>query len=243
MTRWLALVLMILIGADAAAATSEADYAKRRQILVKRIEASVRATQDYIGRTRLDDRVMAAIGRVPRHAFVPESERSNAYENRPLPIGYGQTISQPYIVALMTDLLALGADSVVLEIGTGSAYQAAVLAELVAQVYTIEIIAPLGRAARQRLARLGYDNVEVRIGDGYFGWPEHAPFDAIMVTAAASHVPRPLIDQLKLGGRLIIPVGDRFLTQQLILIEKHDDGTVTTTQVLPVRFVPLVRAE
>ena len=243
MTRWLAMALMILVGPAAAAATSEADYATRRQILVERIAADVRATRDYIGRARLDDRVMAAIGRVPRHEFVPDSARSYAYENRPLPIGYGQTISQPYIVALMTDLLALGADSVVLEIGTGSAYQAAVLAELVARVYTIEIIEPLGRAARARLARLGYDNVEVRIGDGYYGWAEHAPFDAIMVTAAASHVPRPLLGQLKPGGRLVIPVGDRFLTQQLILIEKHADGTMTTTQVLPVRFVPLVRAD
>ena len=243
MTRWLAIALMILVGPATAAATSEADYATRRQILVERIAADVRATRDYIGRTRLDNRVMAAIGRVPRHEFVPDSARSYAYENRPLPIGYGQTISQPYIVALMTDLLAIGEDSVVLEIGTGSAYQAAVLADLVDRVYTIEIVEPLGRAARRRLARLGYDNVEVRIGDGYDGWAEHAPFDAIMVTAAASHVPAPLIGQLKPGGRLVIPVGDRFFTQQLILIEKHDDGALTITQVLPVRFVPLVRAE
>ena len=243
MIRWLATALIILVVPATAAATSEADYAKRRQILVERIAADVRATRDYIGTARLDDRVMAAIGHVPRHEFVPESEQSYAYENRPLPIGYGQTISQPYIVALMTDLLAVGEDSVVLEIGTGSGYQAAVLAELVAQVYTIEIVEPLGRAARARLARLGYDNVEVRIGDGYYGWAEHAPFDAIMVTAAASHVPRPLIDQLEPGGRLVIPVGDRFLTQQLILIEKRADGALTTTQVLPVRFVPLVRAE
>ena len=243
MIRWLATALIILVVPATAAATSEADYAKRRQILVERIAADVRATRDYIGTARLDDRVMAAIGHVPRHEFVPESEQSYAYENRPLPIGYGQTISQPYIVALMTDLLAVGEDSVVLEIGTGSGYQAAVLAELVAQVYTIEIVEPLGRAARARLARLGYDNVEVRIADGYFGWAEHAPFDAIIVTAAASHVPRPLIDQLEPGGRLVIPVGDRFLTQQLILIEKHADGAMTATQVLPVRFVPLVRAE
>ena len=243
MTRWLAIALITLVGPATAAATSEADYAERRRVLVERIEADVRATRNYIGKARLDDRVMAAIGRVPRHEFVPESERDYAYENRPLPIGYGQTISQPYIVALMTDLLALGEDSVVLEIGTGSAYQAAVLAELVARVYTIEIIAPLGRAARARLARLGYDNVEVHIGDGYLGWAEHAPFNAIMVTAAASHVPPPLLGQLKPGGRLVIPVGDRFFTQQLILIEKHADGTMTTIQVLPVRFVPLVRAE
>ena len=235
------LVLALLV--SAAAAAGEPDYDRLRKELIENIEADVRATRTHIGKARLDERVMAALARVPRHEFVPEGVRPYAYLNRPLPIGYGQTISQPYIVALMTDLLALDEDSVVLEIGTGSAYQAAVLAELVAQVYTIEIIAPLGRAARQRLARLGYDNVEVRIGDGYLGWEEHAPFDAIMVTAAASHVPPPLVRQLKPGGRLVIPVGDRFFTQQLILIEKHADGTLTATQVLPVRFVPLVRAE
>ena len=225
------------------AASGGQDYAESRRLLIESIEDDVRATAAYIGRARLDDRVMAALARVPRHEFVPEGVRSYAYENRPLPIGYGQTISQPYIVALMTDLLALGEDSVVLEIGTGSAYQAAVLAELADRVYTIEIVEPLGSAARRRLARLGYDNVEVRIGDGYDGWAEHAPFDAIMVTAAASHVPPPLLGQLKPGGRLVIPVGDRFFTQQLILIDKRDDGALTMTQVLPVRFVPLLRAD
>ena len=237
------LVLALLVAVAPVAASGGQDYAESRRVLIESIEDDVRATTAYIGKARLDDRVMAAMARVPRHEFVPERVRRYAYENRPLPIGYGQTISQPYIVALMTDLLALGEDSVVLEIGTGSAYQAAVLAELVARVYTIEIVEPLGSAARRRLARLGYDNVEVRIGDGYDGWAEHAPFDAIMVTAAASHVPPPLLGQLKPGGRLVIPVGDRFFTQQLILIEKRDDGALTTTQVLPVRFVPLVRAE
>ncbi|MCH7554451.1 MAG: protein-L-isoaspartate(D-aspartate) O-methyltransferase [Proteobacteria bacterium] len=244
--RKLPLVLALLVAVAPVAPVAAAggqDYAELRRVLIESIEDDVRATAAYIGRARLDDRVMAALARVPRHEFVPERVRPYAYENRPLPIGYGQTISQPYIVALMTDLLALGEDSVVLEIGTGSAYQAAVLAELVARVYTIEIVEPLGSAARRRLARLGYDNVEVRIGDGYDGWAEHAPFDAIMVTAAASHVPPPLLGQLKPGGRLVIPVGDRFFTQQLILIEKRDDGALTTTQVLPVRFVPLVRAE
>ena len=237
------LVLALLVAVAPVAASGGQDYAESRRVLIESIEDDVRATTAYIGKARLDDRVMAAMARVPRHEFVPERVRRYAYENRPLPIGYGQTISQPYIVALMTDLLALGEDSVVLEIGTGSAYQAAVLAELVARVYTIEIVEPLGSAARRRLARLGYDNVEVRIGDGYDGWAEHAPFDAIMVTAAASHVPPPLLGQLKPGGRLVIPVGDRFFTQQLILIEKRDDGALTTTQMLPVRFVPLVRAE
>jgi protein-L-isoaspartate(D-aspartate) O-methyltransferase len=176
---------------------------------------------------------------VPRHEFVPERLRRQAYANRPLPIGYGQTISQPYIVALMTDLVEPGADDRVLEIGTGSGYQAAVLATLVGEVYTIEIIEPLGLAARARLERLGYDNVEVRLGDGYYGWPERAPFDAIVVTAAASHVPPPLIQQLKPGGRMVIPVGSRFLVQQLVLVTKDADGRVTTRQLLPVRFVPL----
>jgi protein-L-isoaspartate(D-aspartate) O-methyltransferase len=156
-----------------------------------------------------------------------------------LPIGYGQTISQPYIVALMTDLLKVNSGDVVLELGTGSGYQAAILSGLVKRVYTIEIIEPLARQAKSRLARLGYGNVTTRLGDGYYGWPEYAPFDGIIVTAAASHVPPPLIEQLKPGGRMVIPVGDRFFTQQLLLVEKTADGQITTRQVLPVRFVPL----
>jgi protein-L-isoaspartate(D-aspartate) O-methyltransferase len=244
MKFWLPTVLALLVWAPATAeAASEEDYALRRQSLVLEIEDSVRDTSGFIGKTRLDHRVMEAMATVPRHEFVPDGEKPYAYANRPLPIGYGQTISQPYIVALMTDLLALNKDSRVLEIGTGSAYQAAVLAALAERVYTVEIIEPLGHAARRRLARLGYHNIESRIADGYYGWPDHAPFDGIMVTAAASHVPPPLIRQLAPGGRMVIPVGDRFFTQQLILIEKHHDGSLTTTLVLPVRFVPLVRAE
>ena len=203
------------------------------------IEADVLATSRYLGKQSLTPGVLEAMGNVARHEFVPEAERDVAYENRPLPIGYGQTISQPYIVAIMTDLLELRAGQQVLEIGTGSGYQAAVLAALDANVYTMEIIEPLGRQAAQRLETLGYDRVEARIGDGYYGWPEHAPFDAIIVTAAAGHVPPPLIEQLKPGGRMMIPVGSRFLTQQLVLITKNADGTVTTRQILPVRFVPL----
>ena len=185
---------------------------------------------------------MAVMGQVPRHEFVPEAERRNAYQNRPLPIGYGQTISQPYIVALMTELLALGPNHLVLEIGTGSGYQAAVLAELVARVFTIEIIPELGNEAGLRLQRLGYDNIETRVGDGYYGWSEQGPFDAIIVTAAASHVPPPLVRQLKPGGRMIIPVGGQFMVQHLTLVEKLEDGTVQTHQILPVRFVPFTRA-
>jgi protein-L-isoaspartate(D-aspartate) O-methyltransferase len=215
------------------------EYTQARQYLLDEIERDVQETSLYLDKEALDPRVMAVIGRVPRHEFVPANQRSNAYRNRPLPIGHGQTISQPYIVALMTDLIEPQPDHRVLEIGTGSGYQAAVLAELTGQVYSIEIIEKLGEQATKRLARLGYDNVSVRLGDGYYGWEEHAPFDTIVVTAAASHVPPPLVEQLKPGGRMVIPVGSRFLTQQLVLIEKQQDGQLITQQLLPVRFVPL----
>jgi protein-L-isoaspartate(D-aspartate) O-methyltransferase len=182
---------------------------------------------------------MQTIGKVPRHEYVPEQYREFAYENRPLPIGYGQTISQPYIVALMTDLLAIKPGDRVLEIGTGSGYQAAVLAELASRVYTIEIIEGLAERARKVLFQQGYTNIETRVGDGYYGWEEQAPFDAIIVTAAASHIPPPLVTQLKAGGRMIIPVGSRFMVQQLVLVEKDNAGNVSTRQILPVQFVPL----
>jgi protein-L-isoaspartate(D-aspartate) O-methyltransferase len=178
---------------------------------------------------------------VPRHELVPSRSRDRAYENRPLPIGYGQTISQPYIVALMTDLLQPAADDVVLEVGTGSGYQAAVLAEIVGRVYSVEIVPELARRGAGDLARLGYRNVEVRNGDGYHGWEEHAPFDAIVVTAAASHIPPPLVQQLAPGGRMVIPVGSPFAVQQLTLVEKTPEGRVETRQLLPVSFVPLHR--
>jgi protein-L-isoaspartate(D-aspartate) O-methyltransferase len=179
------------------------------------------------------------MGAIPRHEFVPKGERSNAYQDRPLPIGHGQTISQPYIVALMTELLELNPDDVVLEVGTGSGYQAAVLSPLCREVYTIEIVPALAEQAKANLERLGFANVTVRLGDGYYGWPQHAPFDAIIVTAAASHVPPPLIQQLKPGGRMVIPVGGPFFVQQLIMVEKAADGSVSTRHLLPVRFVPL----
>ena len=222
------------------ASTALADeYAQARQHLVEVIEQDVRATSLYLDKEALDPRVMIAMGKVPRHEFVPATQIPQAYTNRPLPIGYGQTISQPYIVALMSDLIKPQADDRVLEIGTGSGYQAAMLAELTGQVYSMEIIEALGKQAAERLSRLGYDNVTTRIGDGYYGWEEHAPFDAIVVTAAASHVPPPLVAQLKPGGRMIIPVGSRFLTQQLVLIEKTSGGELITRQILPVKFVPL----
>ena len=191
------------------------------------------------GEAPLDEDVMASLGTVERHEFVPARQQPFAYENRPLPIGHGQTISQPYIVALMTDLIKLDSDDVVLEIGTGSGYQAAILAKLVKHVYSIEIIEALADESAARLKRLGYDNVTTTLADGYYGWEAHAPFDAIIVTAAASHVPPPLVQQLAPGGRMIIPIGGRFMTQQLLLLEKTDDDEVITRQVAAVRFVPL----
>jgi protein-L-isoaspartate(D-aspartate) O-methyltransferase len=176
---------------------------------------------------------------VPRHEFVPLDYRSAAYRNTPLPIGHGQTISQPLIVALMTELLQLASTDKVLEVGTGSGYQAAILAVLASEVYTIEIVPELSQMARANLERLGYRNVSTKVGDGYQGWAEHAPFDAIIVTAAASYVPPPLIAQLSSGGRMVIPVGDFF--QELMVLAKHADGTTTTTIITPVRFVPLIR--
>lgn len=214
------------------------DRSVERQRMVNAIEADVRATSRQIGRRALDPAVMSAMRQVPRHQFVPEQVASRAYDNRPLPIGFGQTISQPYIVALMTDLLALSPGAKVLEVGTGSGYQAAVLAHLGHRVFTIEIIPELGRTASERLASLDYPIVG-RIGDGYYGWPEEAPFDAIIVTAAASHIPPPLVEQLAAGGVMVIPVGGPFTVQQLTLVEKGPDGKSKTRQVLPVSFVPL----
>ena len=186
-----------------------------------------------------DPATLEAMRRVPRHEFVPQEQRRLAYRNQPLAIGHGQTISQPYIVAYMTEALDLQASDRVLEIGAGSGYQAAVLAEIVDQVYTVKIIEPLAMSATERLRRLGYDNVTVRQGDGYYGWPEHAPFDAIIVTAAAGHIPRPLLEQLKPGGRLVIPIGPVYAVQSLVLARRDDDGEVRTQQLLPVRFVPM----
>lgn len=214
-------------------------FAEARQDMIREIEADVRRTSLQLDTEALDPRVMQALATVPRHALVPGSLQDVAYENRPLPIGHGQTISQPYIVAIMTDLLKMTPADKVLEVGTGSGYQAAILAELVDRVYTIEIIEALGQQARAGLEALGYENITVRIGDGYYGWQEQAPFDAIVVTAAASHIPPPLIEQLKNGGRMIVPVGSRFMVQQLVLVEKDLQGEVVTRQILPVRFVPL----
>ena len=214
-------------------------YTAQRQAMLREIVLMAKDAGFETGRAKLDGRVLAAMDKVPRHRFVPANYRSEAYDNRPLPIGYGQTISQPYIVALMTDLLNLKPGVSVLEIGTGSGYQAAILAELTQRVYSIEIIEALGRRARQTLSEAGYGGVQLKVGDGYFGWPQAAPFDAIVVTAAAGHVPPPLVKQLKPGGRMIIPVGTAFLTQHLLLVEKQADGSIVSRQILPVRFVPL----
>ena len=227
------------LAAQALAAGAAGDYGSARRGMLEEIRRSVVQTRAATGREALSPRVMQALATVPRHEFVPPELRRRAYENRPLPIGHGQTISQPYIVALMSDLLLVEAGDVVLEIGTGSGYQAAVLAAMGARVYSVEIVAPLAESAKRRLARLGYGGVEVRLGDGYHGWREHAPYDAIIVTAAPVQVPPPLVAQLAPGGRMAIPVGPRFGVQRLLLIEKAGDGRVSTRQVLPVRFVPL----
>lgn len=214
-------------------------FESQRKRMVEEIAAMARVARMDTGRPALAATVMAAMAKVPRHEFVPAAIRRNAYANRPLPIGAGQTISQPFIVALMSDLMQIKPGDKVLEVGTGSGYQAAVLAEMGAAVYTIEIIESLAQEAQARLIRLGYGKVYTRVGDGYQGWPEQAPFDAIMLTAAPRDVPQPLIDQLKPGGLLVVPVGERDGAQSLLLIEKRADGSIARRNVLAVRFVPL----
>jgi protein-L-isoaspartate(D-aspartate) O-methyltransferase len=213
-------------------APSAVDFAAQRQQMVQ---------QQLKPRGINDERVLAAMAKVPREEFVPADERGDAYEDGPLPIGYDQTISQPYIVAFMTEQLRLKPSDRLLEIGSGSGYQAAVLAELVADTYTIEIIEPLAKTAEATLQRLGYKNVHLKVGDGYQGWQEEAPFDAIIVTCAPEKVPQPLMDQLKDGGRMVIPVGERF-AQQLYLLEKKN-GQLKESATLPVRFVPMLREQ
>jgi len=235
---WLVVIGIILL-LFSSHVIAEDTFQRQRQVLVENIKAELMTTGDYLNRKSLDERVFDALRKVPRHEFVPDDQRPHAYEDRPLPIGHGQTISQPYIVAVMTDLLKLKKTDRVLEVGTGSGYQAAILAELADSVYTIEIIEGLGKKAAENLKRTGYDAVHTRIGDGYYGWEAAAPFDGIVVTAVASHIPPPLIKQLKPGGRMIIPVGAQFMTQYLVLVTKDVDEKVTTRQILPVSFVPL----
>lgn len=207
--------------------------------MLEAIKQSVRDTADYTGKSSLSDAVMQQMANVPRHEFVPEQQRARAYLNTPLSIGHQQTISQPLIVALMTDFLQPEAGDVMLEVGTGSGYQAAVLSGLVRTLYSIEIIPELATRAADDLQRLGYDNVVVKAGDGYLGWPQHAPFDGIIVTAAVQEIPPPLLAQLKPGGRLVIPVETRVGYQELLVVEKAEDGSITSRSILPVRFVPL----
>jgi len=209
-----------------------------RRRMLEEIIAEAALTAGHTGRAAFSDRVLRVIGSVPRHEFVPTELQPYAYLNRPLPIGYEKTVSQPFIVALMTDLLDLEEGDVVLEIGAGAGYQAAVLAELAQQVYTVDIIEELARGAERRLQRLGYDNVKVRVANGYYGWTEHAPYDKIMLTAAPDLIPPPLLAQLKPGGRMVLPTGipDR---QALILVEKSAAGSLSTREILPVRFSEL----
>lgn len=241
----LPLILMLFLGLAVFIAPSptmsqtDALFEKARNKLVKEIKADVQQTSIYLDKEALNPRVMKAMATVPRHKFVPLMQRPFAYQNRPLPIGHGQTISQPYIVAIMTDLIKPKPGHRVLEIGTGSGYQAAILSEVVKEVFTIEIIKPLGEEARSRFKNLNYKNIQTRIGDGYYGWKEAAPFDGIVVTAAANHIPPPLVQQLKPGGRMLIPVGSVFMVQHLVIVEKSLQGKITTRQILPVRFVPL----
>ena len=219
--------------------SNEETFRKLREEMVRTQIATPRWTgSDAV----TDPRVLEVMRLTPRHRFVPPSQLAYAYEDRPLPIGYGQTISQPFIVAKMTELLETKKDKRALEVGTGSGYQAAVLAQLVAEVYTIEIIEPLGQAAKERLRSLSYRNIDVRVADGYYGWPEKAPFDAIVVTAAANHIPPPLVEQLKPGGRMVIPVGNPFQTQTLMLVIKGHKGPrdIQVRSLMPVAFVPLV---
>lgn len=211
--------------------------------MIEQIKGEARVTASYTGRSEFEPRVIAAMAKVPRHEFVPASEIGVAYVNAALPIGSGQTISQPFIVALMTDLLCINEKAVILDIGTGSGYQAAVLAEIAKQVYSIEVVEPLAEEARTRLGRLGYTNIEITVGDGYYGCPQHAPFDGILVAAATTAIPAPLLKQLRPGARLVIPVHQGLGRQELIVAEKSFTGEISTRSVLPVAFVPFKEAE
>lgn len=229
----------------AGAALAETDLPAARQHMVEEIKKLAATTANATGISEFSPRVLEAMGKVPRHAFVPREQIANAYRSSPIPIGHGQTISEPFIVALMTELARVKDRDRILEVGTGSGYQAAVLSELAEQVYSIEIIPELGESARKVLVRLGYTNVTTKIGDGYEGWVEHAPFDAILVTAAPDHVPTALVEQMKPGGRMIIPVSGGSLvggaSQDLMVVTKNADGTTTSATVTPVQFVPLIR--
>lgn len=236
--------IAVLIPALAAATAGNADdRSAERQRMVATIVAHADDVGPIGGYEGMSPEVLSVLATVPRHRFVPEDQRDAAYDDRPLPIGWGQTISQPFIVALMTELLDLNGDETVLEVGTGSGYQAAVLGPLARRVYSIEIVPALAETAARRLADLGYENVSVRQGDGYYGWPGAGPFDAIVVTAATPHVPPPLIDQLAPGGVMVLPVGPPFFVQQLVLVTRDETGVLRMRHLLPVQFVPLTRGQ
>ncbi len=228
------IIILHFLGVGSLVAGAEDEYTEARKDMVF-YQIKLRGIDD--------PNVLESMARVLRHEFVPFLRKSEAYQDRPLPIGYGQTISQPYIVALMTELLEVDHDSVVLEIGTGSGYQAAVLAGIVKEVYTVEIVQPLYERSKKKLNRLGYKNIKTHTKDGYFGWEIHAPYDAIIVTCASDFIPPPLIKQLKPGGRMCIPVGPPFKVQHLVLVIKEEEGTITSKVITSVRFVPLTRKE
>jgi protein-L-isoaspartate(D-aspartate) O-methyltransferase len=237
----LCLLSMIAVVRDATA--QDAECVRERAAMVETIRAYARSDARALGRQGLSERVLAAVEQTKRHLFVPERSCSIAYADRPIPIGLGQTISQPFIVALMTQLAEVAPDHVVLEVGTGSGYQAAILAHVARKVCTIEIIPQLAEAAAKALRDQAYDNVSVRLGDGYAGWPECGPFDAVVVTAALGQVPPPLIEQLKVGGRLVMPVGPAYTSQHLTVVEKIAPDKTTTRSVALVRFVPFTRSQ
>jgi protein-L-isoaspartate(D-aspartate) O-methyltransferase len=233
---------ILILGLVLILGTTEAvgrDWESERLELVRSIRARMESLVADLGLGAVDQHVLDALSRVPRHAFVPPDHRASAYLDRPLPIGHGQTISQPFIVAFMSQLLQVSPGDRVYELGTGSGYQAAVLAEMGAEVWTVEIVEALARSARKTLGALGYGGIHVRHGDGYAGWPEAAPFDRIIVTAAGEEVPPSLLDQLRVGGILVMPVGDPASVQELMVVEKGDDGELRSRSVLPVRFVPI----
>jgi protein-L-isoaspartate(D-aspartate) O-methyltransferase len=242
MARFSRILLLLAGGLAQSIACGQIDYESQRQAMIEELRDESRLSEEY-GAPPISERTLAVLGQVPRHEFVPDEQKRYAYENRPLPIGARQTISQPYIVGLMTDLADVTKEDVVLEIGTGSGYQAGVLSELSGRVYTIEIVEMLGQRAANTLERLGYDNVTARVGDGYAGWPDQAPFDVILVTAAPEEVPEPLIEQLAIGGRMVIPVGSEYAVQILKVLTKQEDGLVIVSNVIPVRFVLLTRDE
>jgi protein-L-isoaspartate(D-aspartate) O-methyltransferase len=231
--------LLFLLGSFSATALAAQTDEDASQALWAEVDAQIRMLRQETGIQQLSEPVARALRSVPRAEFVPEAQRRHAHANRPLPIGYGQTISQPLIVALMTEMLGIEPDDRVFELGTGSGYQAAILDAMGARVYSVEIIPELAASARATLDRLDRDKVQTRVGDGYFGWPEAAPFDAIIVTAASDHIPPPLLQQLKPGGRMLLPVGGRYTTQKLVMVEREESGTVVTREILPVTFVPL----